>query len=189
MEEKLPTCVRKSVIILAAKYKYKLHNLFFARLVSRMCPISVSLFARNVARFCIYTAIKPNLLRVFEQKSDYCGQICFYWPNLFSLVKSILSKIWCTSQSHQNWLFFWKIHRSKRALFVNVGRVLTYCGSAYYFFIITYQRVPSHLIESAPVPHWQTKPFLSEGFFRKKSVLVALGRTSYFWQNRFDKWK
>ena len=32
MEGKLATRVRKSVLILAAKYKYKLYNLFFARL-------------------------------------------------------------------------------------------------------------------------------------------------------------
>ena len=44
MEGKLATLVRKSVLILAAKYKYKLYNLFFARLVSRICSIYVSIF-------------------------------------------------------------------------------------------------------------------------------------------------
>ena len=44
MEGKLATLVRKSVLILAAKYKYKLYNLFLARLVSRICSIYVSIF-------------------------------------------------------------------------------------------------------------------------------------------------
>ena len=44
MERKLATRVRKSVLILAAKYKYKLSNLFSARLVSRICSIYVSIF-------------------------------------------------------------------------------------------------------------------------------------------------
>ena len=44
MEVKLATRVRKCVLILAAKYKYKLYNLFFARLVSRICAIYEPIF-------------------------------------------------------------------------------------------------------------------------------------------------
>ena len=43
MEGKLATRVRKSVLVLAAKYKYKIYNLFFARLVSRISSIYVSI--------------------------------------------------------------------------------------------------------------------------------------------------
>ena len=42
IEEKLESRVRKSVLILSAKYK--LYNLFFARLVSRICSINVAIF-------------------------------------------------------------------------------------------------------------------------------------------------
>ena len=44
MEGKLESRVRKSVLILAAKYKYKPYNLFFARIVTRICTIYVSIF-------------------------------------------------------------------------------------------------------------------------------------------------
>ena len=43
MEGKLESHICKSVLILAAKYKYKFFNLFFARLVSRICSIYVSI--------------------------------------------------------------------------------------------------------------------------------------------------
>ena len=45
MEGKSATRVRKSVLILAAKYKYKFYNLLLARLVSRICSIYVSIFS------------------------------------------------------------------------------------------------------------------------------------------------
>ena len=45
MEGNIVSRVRKSVLILAAKYyKYKLNNLFFARVVSRIRSIYVSIF-------------------------------------------------------------------------------------------------------------------------------------------------
>ena len=44
MEGKFETRVFKNVLILAAKYKYKLYNLFFARLESRISSIYVSIF-------------------------------------------------------------------------------------------------------------------------------------------------
>ena len=44
MEGNIVSRVRKSVPILAAKYKYKHYNLFFARLVSRICFIYVLVF-------------------------------------------------------------------------------------------------------------------------------------------------
>ena len=47
MEGKLATRVRKSVLILAAKYNYKVYNLFFARLVSRICSIYVWIFCTH----------------------------------------------------------------------------------------------------------------------------------------------
>ena len=43
MEGNIVSRVRKSVLILAAKYKYKL-NLFFARVVSRIRSIYASIF-------------------------------------------------------------------------------------------------------------------------------------------------
>ena len=44
MEGNIVSRVRKSVLILAAKYKYKLKNLFFAQVVSRICSNYVSIF-------------------------------------------------------------------------------------------------------------------------------------------------
>ena len=44
MEGNIVSRVRKSVLILAAKYKYKLYNLFFERLVSRIRSTYVSIF-------------------------------------------------------------------------------------------------------------------------------------------------
>ena len=44
MEGNIVSRVRKSVLILAAKYKYKLNKLFFARVVSRIRSIYVSIF-------------------------------------------------------------------------------------------------------------------------------------------------
>ena len=44
MEGKLESRVRKSVLILAMNNKYKLYNLFFARFVSRIRSIYVSIF-------------------------------------------------------------------------------------------------------------------------------------------------
>ena len=44
IEGKLATRVRKSLLILATKYKYKLYNLFFARLVSRIRSVYLSIF-------------------------------------------------------------------------------------------------------------------------------------------------
>ena len=53
MEGKLESRVRKSVLILTAKYKYKLYKLFFARLVYASAAFMYRFFARNVARFHI----------------------------------------------------------------------------------------------------------------------------------------
>ena len=44
MEGNIVSRVHKSVLILAAKYKYKLNNLFFARFVSLIRSIYVSIF-------------------------------------------------------------------------------------------------------------------------------------------------
>ena len=44
MEGSIASRVRKSVLIVAAKYKYKLINLFFARVVSVIRSIYVSIF-------------------------------------------------------------------------------------------------------------------------------------------------
>ena len=44
MEGNIESRVRKSVLILAAKYKYKLTNLIFGRVVSRIRSIFVSIF-------------------------------------------------------------------------------------------------------------------------------------------------
>ena len=41
MEGNIVSRVRKSVLILAAKYKYKLNNLFFALVVSRIREIQL----------------------------------------------------------------------------------------------------------------------------------------------------
>ena len=44
MEGNIVSRVRKSVLLLAAKYKYKLNNLIFARVVSRIRSIYASIF-------------------------------------------------------------------------------------------------------------------------------------------------
>ena len=44
MEGNIVSRVRKNVLILAAKYKYIFNNLFFARVVSRIRFIYVSIF-------------------------------------------------------------------------------------------------------------------------------------------------
>ena len=61
IEEKLATRVRKSVLILAANYKYKLRILFFAHFVSRICSIHVSPFCTQRKSILHYN---PQLSRV-----------------------------------------------------------------------------------------------------------------------------
>ena len=50
MEGKLATRVLKGVLILAAKYKYKLYNFFSHGLYHASGPFMYRFFARNVAR-------------------------------------------------------------------------------------------------------------------------------------------
>ena len=51
MERNIVSRVRKRVLILDAKYKYKLNNLFFAQILSRIRSIYVSIFCTQCSFF------------------------------------------------------------------------------------------------------------------------------------------
>ena len=53
MEGNIVSRVRETVLILAAKYKYKLNNLFSRELYQASAHVTYRFFARNVARFRI----------------------------------------------------------------------------------------------------------------------------------------
>ena len=67
--------------------------------------------------------------------------------------------------------------------------------STYYYFVSDYQRVPSRFSEPTAVPHWQPKPFLSEGFSEKNKFLwhwdvhhkffLYWPKVNIFWFNKF----
>ena len=65
---------------------------------------------------------KALYVNVGLTESIFIGQICFYWPNLFSLVKPILWHILFISQRRKTR----KIPRSKNALYIIV-RLPTLC--------------------------------------------------------------
>ena len=66
MEGQLESRVRQSVLILTAKYKYKLYSLLFARFVSRICSVFVSIF--RMTHGCIFTAYREHIKCLFWEK-------------------------------------------------------------------------------------------------------------------------
>ena len=70
MEGNIVYRVRKSVLNLSAKTSTKLITYFWSWLYHASAQFTYRFFARNVAEFRIYSAIKPNLMR-FEHKSEY----------------------------------------------------------------------------------------------------------------------
>ena len=135
------------------------------------------------------SATKTDFFRKIRRSKNalfcQCGsdRIHFHWPNLFSLVKSILWYIWCRSKWHKNWFFPKKIPRSKKALFVNVGVAESIFAGQILFHCPNLFSLVESILGIYGVPPSATKI----DFFSEKSLaLKRLCLSMWEWPNLFS---